>query len=42
MAFGKELIMIAMLVNGFVRKHMAMVCILGLIKIGMKANGECV
>lgn len=42
MVFGKGVIMIAILENGLVRKHMVMVCILGQIKIGMKDNGECV
>jgi hypothetical protein len=42
MVFGKGVIMIAILVNGLVQKRMVMVYILGLIKIGMKDNGECV
>ena len=41
MVFGKEAIMIVILGNGSVRKRMVMECILGLIKIGMKDNGEC-
>jgi len=41
MAFGKEVIMIAILVNGLVRKHMVTVYILGRMEIDMKDSGEC-
>ena len=36
MAFGKEVAMIAILVNGLVQKHMATVSILGRMEIDMK------
>ena len=42
MVFGKEVIMIAILVNGLVLKLMVMVYILGQMEIGMKDSGECV
>ena len=42
MAFGKEVAMIAILVNGLVQKHMATVSILGRMEIDMKDSGECV
>lgn len=40
MAFGKGLIMIIILVNGFSQKHMDMECIIGQMAIGMRGNGE--
>ena len=41
MAFGKEVAMIAILVNGLVLKHMVTVYILGRMEIDMKDSGEC-
>lgn len=42
MGFGKEVIMIAILGNGLVQKHMAMEYILGQMETDMKDSGECV